>query len=125
MCQGQLEHRHFTACSRQSEAPLCTWELRLNAVCVLCSAQLPRRGHAAASEPRAASSGRASEVDRKLHLLTSEQGRLQEPFRENIVRMLRLFNLCDFSSDLSSRAPKVPCPAMPYQSPSSAAQHAV
>ena len=44
---------------------------------------------------------RASEVDRKLHVLVSRQGRLLEPFKDSIVRVLRLFNLCDFSSDFA------------------------
>ena len=71
---------------------------------MLCSAQLPKRQQVASPEGKPAS--RASEVDRKLHLLTNEQGKLLEPFRDTSVRMLRLFNLCDFSNDLSGRGTK-------------------
>ncbi|KAK9817923.1 hypothetical protein WJX72_004317 [[Myrmecia] bisecta] len=41
---------------------------------------------------------RRSEVDRRLDTLATSQGRLREPNTNNIVRMLRLFNLCDIAS---------------------------
>lgn len=40
---------------------------------------------------------RRSEVDRRLQILVGPSGRLQEPSFENILRLLRLFNLCDIA----------------------------
>ena len=77
----------------------------------VCSTHAPKRS--AAQEPGALpASARASEVDRKLHVLTSAQGRLLEPFQQNAVRMLRLFNLCDFSHDFSQRSQACPLPRL-------------
>ena len=67
-------------------------------------AQAPAPGHMPAG-------ARASEVDRKLHVLVSRQGRLLEPYKDSIVRVLRLFNLCDFSSNFGPPKALQVCPA--------------
>lgn len=59
------------------------------------------------SEPKRV--GRRSEVDRRLYMMVgTESGRLRDSSTENIVRVLRLFNLCDIGP--SSSAVEVPSP---------------
>jgi len=63
---------------------------------VSAAARAARRAAAAASAAAAARArARRSEVDRRLDVLVGASGRLRETDQAGIVRMLRLFNLCD------------------------------
>ena len=60
--------------------------------------------------PAQAAVRRRSEVDRKLDALVGSSGKLREPSPAAIVKFLRLFNLCDFSSGLQAAPVPVPAP---------------
>ena len=49
---------------------------------------------------------RRSEVDRRLDSLTGPSGRLKDPNAGNIIRVLRLFNLCDVDPLPTQSPPK-------------------
>ncbi|KAK9868684.1 hypothetical protein WJX84_008524 [Apatococcus fuscideae] len=60
---------------------------------------------------------RRSEVDRRLETLTGPSGRLRDPSAGNIIRVLRLFNLCDVDP-LPSQSPPKTAPAACTPQPS-------
>lgn len=45
---------------------------------------------------------RRSEVDRRLDSLVASNGKLRDPGPSSIIRMLRLFNLCDLGTSTSN-----------------------
>lgn len=54
---------------------------------------------------------RRSEVDRQLDTLVAPSGKLRDVGLNNIVRMLRLFNLCDVGTTTSAGAHAAKVPA--------------
>ena len=50
---------------------------------------------------------RRSEVDRRLDHLVGTSGKLRETGLNSIIKMLRLFNLCDLTTSSSSASPTI------------------
>ena len=102
----------------------------MTSCCRVRSVQL----HAQPAPGQAGRQQRRSEVDRRLETLTGPSGRLRDPSAGNIIRVLRLFNLCDVDP-LPTQSPPKGAPAghstltrsMPAQQidPEQAADHPV
>ncbi|GAX78574.1 hypothetical protein CEUSTIGMA_g6014.t1, partial [Chlamydomonas eustigma] len=51
---------------------------------------------------------RRSEIDRRLDSLIGQTGRLRDPSKQNIVKVLRMFNLCDIAPAAAASSSKPP-----------------